>query len=320
MDLNALLVDPGLLWTPLNSAVLVGLALWLAWMALAPSAPARQVRTRMDDYLTQTDVTEEEELHRPFAARIVWPAAQRLLRLLGALLPGRSLGATQRMLVQAGEPLGLTALDFWGLQLLMALTLAGAYFAIMRTVLPLPVALRNALVMAVVGFLVPRFWLRLAVGRRTHDILRALPDALDMLTIGVEAGLGFESAMVRVGQKWDNALTREFRRAVGEMRLGAARDVALEHMAERSGVPELRTFIAVLVQSSQLGVSIAEVLHTQAAQMRVRRRQRAEELARQAGIKLIFPLATLILPALFVVILGPTLPAFQRFFDTMLGP
>jgi len=171
----------------------------------------------------------------------------------------------------------------------------------------------------VVGFLVPRLWLRLAVGRRKHDILRALPDALDMLTIGVEAGLGFESAMVRVGQKWDNALTRVFRRAVGEMRLGAARDVALEHMAERSGVPELRTFIAVLVQSSQLGVSIAEVLHTQAAQMRVRRRQRAEELARQAGIKLIFPLAALILPALFVVILGPTLPAFQRFFATMLG-
>ncbi len=101
-------------------------------------------------------------------------------------------------------------------------------------------------------------------GSRKNKILRALPDALDMLTIGVEAGLAFESAMIRVGEKWDNALTREFQRAVAEMRVGMSREDALTRMAERCGVPELSTFVAVLVQSSQLGVSIAQVLHTQA--------------------------------------------------------
>ncbi len=126
-----------------------------------------------------------------------------------------------------------------------------------------------------------------------------------MLTIGVEAGLAFESAMIRVGEKWDNVLTQEFRRAVAEMRVGMSREDALTRMAERCDVPELTTFVAVLVQSSQLGVSIAQVLHTQAADMRMKRRQRAEELARQAGIKMIIPLALFMLPALFVVILGP---------------
>ena len=129
-----------------------------------------------------------------------------------------------------------------------------------------------------------------------------------MLTIGVEAGLAFESALLRVGERWHNALTYEFRRAVAEMRIGTPRDVALTRMAERSGVPELRAFVAILIQSSQLGVSIAQVLHTQAAEMRVKRRQRAEELARQASVKMVFPLVFLIFPALFVVILGPSVP------------
>jgi tight adherence protein C len=157
------------------------------------------------------------------------------------------------------------------------------------------------------------------VRRRKHDILRALPDALDMLTIGVEAGLAFETALLRVGERWDNPLTREFRRAVNEMRVGTPRDVALRRVVDRADVPELSTFIAVLIQSSQLGVSIAQVLHTQAAQMRVRRRQRAEELARQAGLKMVFVLLLFVFPAMLVVILGPSLPAFADFFDAIGG-
>jgi tight adherence protein C len=149
--------------------------------------------------------------------------------------------------------------------------------------------------------------------------VRALPDALDMMTIGVEAGLAFESAMLRVGDRWDNDLTREFRRAVAEMRMGTSRNEALQRMVERTGVQDLSTFVAVLIQSSQLGVSIAEVLHSQADQMRVKRRQRAEELARQAGIKMIFPLALCILPATMIVILGPTIPIFMEMFRTLGG-
>jgi tight adherence protein C len=138
-----------------------------------------------------------------------------------------------------------------------------------------------------------------------------------MLTIGVEAGLAFESALVRVGEQWENALTRELRRAVTEMRVGTPQDVALWRMVERAGVQDLRTFVATLIQSTQLGVSIAQVLHVEAAQMRVRRQQRAEELARQAGIKMLFPLILFVFPAMLVVILGPSVPAFLAFFRAM---
>ncbi len=133
-----------------------------------------------------------------------------------------------------------------------------------------------------------------------------------MLTIGVEAGLAFEAALLRVGEKWDNPLTRELMRALAEMRVGTPRDEALRRMAERCGVPDLNTFVAVLIQSSQLGMSIADVLHAQAAEMRLKRRQRVEELARQAGVKMVFPLVLFILPALFIVGVGPAIPRIAR--------
>jgi tight adherence protein C len=123
--------------------------------------------------------------------------------------------------------------------------------------------------------------------------------------------------MIRVGERWNNALTREFRRAVAEMRVGSTREAALERMAERCGVPDLTSFVAVLLQSSQLGVSVANVLHTQAAEMRRRRRERSEELARQASVKMLFPLVFCIFPAIMVVILGPAIPSLISTFHSM---
>ena len=140
-----------------------------------------------------------------------------------------------------------------------------------------------------------------------------------MLTIGVEAGLAFESAMLRVSDHWDNAITRELRRAVLEMRVGASRDVALERLADRTDVADLRTFVIVLMQSTRLGVSIAQVLHNQSVVMRQKRRQRAEELARQAPVKLAIPLVLLIFPALLVVIMGPAVPGLLEVISTGLG-
>jgi tight adherence protein C len=123
--------------------------------------------------------------------------------------------------------------------------------------------------------------------------------------------------MLKVGERWDNALTRELRRAVAEMRVGTPRDAALQRVAERTGVEGLQTFVSVLNQSSQLGVSVAKVLHAQAAEQRVRRRQRAEELARQAGGKMVFPLVFFIFPAIFVVVLGPAIPGIISFFSLL---
>jgi len=309
----------GFLWSPPSFAVLVGLATAFVWLAFTPSRPARMVRERLNGYLDRGDLIQDAEMRRSFAARVLWPLLQRVLRILGGLAPMRTVEAARQMLLQAGQPGGLTPLDFLGLRLLCLVLAAAGYALLLGGRLSFGAALRNTLLVGALGFFAPFLWLRWRARRRRHEIVRALPDALDMLTIGVEAGLAFESALVRVGEQWENALTREFRRAVTEMRVGTPRDVALRRMVERAGVQDLRTFVATLIQSSQLGVSIAQVLHTQAAQMRVRRRQRAEELARQAGIKMIFPLALFVFPSMLVVILGPSIPAFVRFFSGVTG-
>lgn len=306
-----------LLWSPLVFAVLIGMAVMLFWMAMAPSASKRAVLERLDGYLKRQRVVWEPEMDQPFFTRVVSPLLRQILQFLGRLMPQRNVELTRQMLIHAGEPAGLTPLDFYGLQVLAVLFLGGAYFLLIGMRQPLSIALRNTLLASMVGFLLPRFWLRQRVRQRKHEIARALPDALDMMTIGVEAGLAFESAMLRVGEQWDNALTRELQRAVGEMRVGTPRDMALKRMADRTGVPELGTFVAVLVQSTQLGVSISQVLHAQAAEMRMKRRQRAEELARQASVKMVFPLIFFIFPALLVVMLGPALPMLQDFFAAM---
>jgi tight adherence protein C len=135
-----------------------------------------------------------------------------------------------------------------------------------------------------------------------------LPDGLDMLNICVGAGLGFDAALSRVGERWQTALADEFNRVVLEIRLGKARRQALQDLADRTEVMEVENFVATIIQADQLGVSIAKVLRAQAEHMRIVRRQRAEELARQATIKLLFPLVLLIFPAMLAVLLGPAVP------------
>ena len=305
--------------SPLFFAALVAVAIVLIWMAFAPARPSRQVEDRLEGYLDRGDIILENEMSRPFVSRVVMPPLRRFMGFLGRLLPQGAVPALQHQLVMAGNPGRMSALDFMGLRIMVTLFFGmGTFFLVSRSQGFSRTALL-ALAAAAMGYLLVTYWLRRRVRKRQYQIQRALPDALDMLTIGVEAGLAFESALVRVGERWDNPLTREFRRSVAEMRMGASRNVALQHMVERTGVQDLKTFVAVLIQSSTLGVSIAEVLHVQADQMRVKRRQRAEELARQAGVKMIFPLALFIFPSMLVVILGPSIPAFIDLFRTLGG-
>jgi tight adherence protein C len=311
-----------LLTSPLTFGALIGLAAVLIWIAFSPVRPGRAVRKRLDGYTeapTTGDVVEREEMRGSIVARILLPAVRRVFGTLGRLAPKAAMEATQKMLIHAGSPGGLTVLDFYGLRLLVSIFMGAGWFAVASRHAPFANAMFSAPIIAGIGFFFPVVWLRGRVARRKHDITRALPNALDMLTIGVEAGLAFESAMLRVAEQWNNALTREFGRAVLEMRVGSSRDVALGRLAERTDVTDLRTFVAVLVQSSQLGVSIAQVLHNQAAVMREKRRQRAEELARQAGVKMAFPLVFLIFPAMFVVVLGPALPGIVDMLGGVLG-
>jgi hypothetical protein len=170
-----------------------------------------------------------------------------------------------------------------------------------------------AIIFGLIGYILPSFWLGSGPANAAADPAGAAQRA-GHLTIGVQAGLSFESAMMRVSERWDNPLTRELRRTVVEMQVGVPRQQALRHLATRTNVPELQTFVAVLVQSSQLGVSVSAVLQSQAALMREKRRERADQAAREASIKMLFPLVFFIFPAVFVVIIGPALPQIGALF------
>ncbi|MEM8860170.1 MAG: type II secretion system F family protein, partial [Chloroflexota bacterium] len=155
------------------------------------------------------------------------------------------------------------------------------------------------------GVVIPRLMLGSAVSRRKESILKKLPDALDLMTICVEAGLTFDGAMTKVDEKWEDPLSNEFGRVVSEIQLGKTRRQSLKDMSDRLDVADVQTFVASILQADQLGVSVGKVLRIQSDQMRVRRRQRAEEKAQQAPVKMLFPMVFLIFPALFVVLLGP---------------
>jgi tight adherence protein C len=159
--------------------------------------------------------------------------------------------------------------------------------------------------MGMLGFFLPVLWLGSKIKKRQHEIIKSLPDAMDLLTIAVEAGMGFDGALQKVAEKWANELSKGFAKVVQEMRLGVIRREALRNMSQNMDVPDVTSFVAAIIQADQLGVSIAKILRIQSEQMRVKRRQRAEEQANKAPIKMLFPMVFLIFPALFVVLLGP---------------
>ena len=158
-----------------------------------------------------------------------------------------------------------------------------------------------------IGYLAPEFWLGRRIKARQKAILKMIPDTLDLLTISVRAGLGFDAALAKVVEKLPGPLTDEFRRALAEVRVGKARRDALRDMVPRTNVQPLSNFVGAIIQAEQLGVSISKVLQVQSEQLRIERRQRAEEMAARAPIKMLLPLVGCIFPALFVVILGPAI-------------
>ena len=170
-----------------------------------------------------------------------------------------------------------------------------------------PADLVAILVGLYLGYSLPEFWLGGRVKKRQKAILMQIPDALDLLTISVRAGLGFDGALGKVVEKLNGPLTDEFRRALAEIRVGKARRDALRDIVPRTEVPPLTNFIGAIIQAEQLGVSISKVLQVQSEQLRIERRQRAEEQAAKAPIKMLFPLVGCIFPSLFIVILGPAI-------------
>lgn len=288
-------------------AVVVGLI--LISVKLLQSRESTSVEDRLDEYgtLERPPTLEEIELSQPFTERVLIPLLEGLADLAERINPQGGVENVQHNLDLAGNPYGWSPTQFIGFRFLAALLLGGIGVVILVLAKGMALPRRIVLtgIMAVGGYYLPSLWLKSKTSSRQREIARSLPDALDLLTICVEAGLGFDGAIARVAEKWNDELSREFRRVLQEIQLGKLRREALRGMANRVEVPEVSTFVAAIVQAEELGVSIAKVLRIQADEMRRRRRQRAEELARQAPIKMLPAIAFLIFPAIFVVLLGP---------------
>lgn len=291
--------------------VIVIMLLALAMVVLGLRRPRHQIviEERLAQFGHRVPTLEELELQLPFRERVLSPFLRKLAIAFSRFTPKQNNERLRQQLMEAGSPAGIGPIEFMGLRVLLAIGLAGWLFILflisgsgLLTLVGLP------LVVGTIGYLLPGIWLGSRVRRRKNEITRALPDAIDLLTISVEAGLGFDPALLRVVEKWDNALTREMGRMLSEIRMGQSRRDAMRDLAKRVNVDDLNVFISAIVQADQLGVSISQVLRVQSRQMRMRRRQRAEEQAHKAPIKMIFPMVFLIFPALYIVLLGPAVP------------
>ncbi len=291
-------------------AVLVGAAIIVIVIALGSRKPGDSLSARLAEYSTrETPATLEEiELSMPFSERVLAPTVRRAATFMARLTPAQTLESTRHKLDLAGNPNNWTPSEFFGVRAVACVALGGLIF-LMLSIANVDWWQRIGITVlfALLGFMLPALWLGQKIRSRKNSVIRSLPDALDLLTICVEAGLGFDQAMQKVAEKWDDDLSRAFARVLHEIRLGKTRREALRDLANRLDLSDLTSFVAAVIQAEQLGVSIAKVLRIQADQMRIRRRQRAEEKAHQAPVKMLFPMVFLIFPAIWIVLLGPAL-------------
>jgi tight adherence protein C len=286
----------------------VAFALVLVIVGVGAPNPQETLQQRLAEYgARETPVSlEEVELSLPFSQRVIVPLLNSLAQFVARFTPQRSLEASRHSLELAGNPYNLTASQFWAARAVAAVVLG----FLIGLVMVVTKAEWSRLVLfpllaASLGFFLPVLWLSSQISRRKNSIIKSLPDALDLLTVCVEAGLGFDGAMQKVTEKWKDDLAMAFARVLQEIRLGKTRREALRDMSDRMEVTDVTSFVAAIIQADQLGVSIAKVLRIQSDQMRVRRRQRAEEKAHQAPVKMLFPMVFLIFPSIYIVLLGP---------------
>ncbi|MGZ6273153.1 MAG: type II secretion system F family protein [Candidatus Limnocylindrales bacterium] len=302
--------------------VLVFCGILLLIVGLAGGSPVDPVQARLTQLgSAQAKNLEELELQQPFTERTLRPLVARLSRMGGRLGRVSSTEVAERRLAMAGNPGDLRLTDWMGVKILVAIAV-GVLMFLLLGVLSGNVA--GGLFLGMVGFgigyMLPEFWLGRKIKARQKVILIMIPDTLDLLTISVRAGLGFDAALAKVVEKLPGPLSDEFRRALAEVRVGKARRDALRDMVPRTDVAPLSAFIGAIVQAEQLGVSISKVLQIQSEQLRIERRQRAEEQAAKAPIKMLFPLVGCIFPSLFIVILGPAIISIVKTFTAHTVP
>jgi tight adherence protein C len=290
-------------------ALVVGLGILMIFIGLArtPSTnTAEMVQQRLSVYGGEKPLTiEEMELQRPFTERFLRPAVEQIGRRLSRSTPQKARQDLLNKLDLAGKPGNLTPEDFAAVRLIAAAVVA-AIGLLLGLLLANPVYLGIGIVLgAILGFFLPVLWLQQKVDARRSEIQKGLPDALDLLVICVDAGLGFDASLTRVTEKFKNALSEEFAKVLREVSLGRPRLEALDEMGRSSGVEDLHNFIQAVIQSEQFGTGVGKILRIQADEMRRKRRQRAQEKAAQATLKMMLPMVGCIFPTLWIVLLGP---------------
>lgn len=297
--------------------VILIVAIVVVIFGMREASDSDPLQSRLAEFATSSEpvTLEEIELSQSFAERVIVPLARSLGDLALRFTPQNAIENTKRKLEMAGNPAGLDPTLFWAFRL-AGFSLGGLIFFVSLISPPGSFLEGKGLLfgipLAILGFFMPELWLAGRIGRRQKIVRNSMPDALDLLTICVEAGLGFDAAMARVNEKWENELALAFGRVIREIQLGKLRRDALRDMADRMGVSEMTSFVAAVIQSELLGVSMAKVLRIQSEQMRIKRRQRAEEEAHKAPLKMLFPMAFLIFPSICIVLMTPALIMLMR--------
>lgn len=263
--------------------------------------------------LASSSPLRTRELAGSLTSRMLMPWLRNVSRVINRLTPRGVIDDVGKQLMIAGHPYGFGAREFLGLH--FAFSAVGIVAAIFMT--RRGQDLMNTLLSILVFllfFLLPILWLRMKVSKRQTSIQNELPDALDMLSVCATAGLGFDQSLLRVSQHWQTDLSTELARVINEIEMGFSRQESLRNLANRLDVDELTSFVSLILQSDQLGMSISDTLHAQSDQMRIERRYRALEQARKIPIKMLLPMTFLIFPAILAIILGPAIPDLVEFF------
>jgi tight adherence protein C len=304
--MNMLLVLP---------SVFATLSVLLLVYGVALSRREQTVGERMDTYFGAGTGDAQAQTpglvaSTPFAERVIWPLARKVARAFAWLLPQNRVTALRMRLTMAGDPGNVGVLEFIGIKgLVMVLVLVVALlFGYFSAAEPTLFNLLLLTLLAACSFMLPDIWLSRRIRLRQQELLNSLPDALDLLVIASAAGLSFENAMMEITTKMKGELAREFGRVLRDIGMGQTRREALTGLSDRTGVPDIASFVSAIKQAESLGVSIGRVLTVQAEELRTKRRQRAQERANQAPVKMMFPLVFLIFPAIFAVLLGPAVP------------
>ena len=287
---------------------------------MALSARRRYVsvlRTHVGDTADSIANLRNEQLRRSALERLVLPFAGKVISSITRLTPLDLYGRVNRLIVLAGNPPAFTAERIVAFKIVFAIVglVVGLMLAPLLPFTNFLLKVGTVALLTLTGYTVPSAAIAARASKRQKEIRKALSDTMDLLTISVEAGLGFDAALGQVVRNVPGPLSEEVSRMLQEMQIGVSRTEALRHLTDRTEVPELDGFVLSMIQADKYGVGIAKVLRAQAQELRQKRRQRAEETAQKVPLKLLFPMIFMVLPALFIVILGPgVIKVYESFF------